>query len=186
MAYTKAQLIDLLRGYARRYGIDEEIAIAQIDAESRFNPSARSGEANGIAQFTPATAQRFGVNVWDVNSSFDGWGRYMRWLLDRFNGSYPLALAGYNAGEGNVDKYGGIPPFKETRDYVEKILRNVGAHSPPPVIDVGPPSPFPYLDSDIVPYALPPVGNGATSITSVHVVVIALVAFFLIDTLLEL
>jgi len=125
---TKAELVDLLRSYAQRYGIDEEIAIAQIQQESRFNPGAGSpAGAQGIAQFIPATARRFGVNVWDVNSSFDGWGRYMRWLLDRFNGNYAFALAGYNAGEGNVDKYGGIPPFRETQEYVRKILGSAPA-----------------------------------------------------------
>lgn len=128
MAYTKQELVDLLRTYAQRYGIDEGIAIAQIQQESSFNPRAGSpAGAQGIAQFMPATARRFGVNVWDVNSSFDGWGRYMRFLLDRYNGDYSLALAGYNAGEGNVDKYGGIPPFAETRAYVAKILGSSGS-----------------------------------------------------------
>lgn len=133
MAST-AELIELLRGYAQRYGINENIAIAQINQESRFNPGAGSpAGAQGIAQFMPATARRFGVDVWDVNSSFDGWGRYMRWLLDRYNGNYSFALAGYNAGEGNVDKYGGIPPFAETQAYVRNIL--AAANVAPPQND---------------------------------------------------
>lgn len=159
MAYSRTELIELLRQYARRYGIDEAIAIAQIQQESSFNPRASSGEANGIAQFTPATARRFGVDVWDVESSFDGWGRYMRWLLDRFHGDYSLALAGYNAGEGRVDQYGGIPPFRETQNYVAVILRNAGTSLPGPIdsgVTLLPPldnSPF-HLPE---PYALPPI-----------------------------
>lgn len=112
--------------YANKYGIDTSIAIWQIWQESSFNPNASSGKANGIAQFTPATAARFGVNVSDVNSSLDGWGQYMSFLLNRYNGDYSKALAGYNSGEGNVDKYGGIPPFTETQNYVKTILTNAG------------------------------------------------------------
>jgi soluble lytic murein transglycosylase-like protein len=113
--------------YARAYGIDPQIAIKQIWQESRFNSRAGSGAgAKGIAQFMPATAQRFNVDVYDVDSSLNGWGKYMSWLLNRYNGDYKKALAGYNAGEGAVDKYVKrgyeIPPFKETRNYVAIIL----------------------------------------------------------------
>lgn len=108
--------------YANKYGLNPDIAIKQIWAESGFNPRASSGKANGIAQFTPDTARRFGVNVNDVDSSLNGYGKYMRFLLDRFKGDYRKALAGYNAGEGAVDKYGGVPPYAETQGYVAKIL----------------------------------------------------------------
>lgn len=119
---TEEQIKQRVLYYANLYGINPSIALKQIHAESGFNPSASSGEANGVAQFTPATARRFGVNVWDVESSLNGWGKYMSWLLNRYNGDYSKALAGYNAGEGNVDKYNGVPPFAETINYVRKIL----------------------------------------------------------------
>ena len=125
---TKAELITLLLAYAAKYGIDPNIAVAQIDQESRFNPNAVSpAGARGIAQFMPATAARFGVtNPFDPNQALEGWGKYMSWLLRRFGGNYSFALAGYNAGEGNVDKYGGVPPFTETRNYVRIILDAAG------------------------------------------------------------
>src|SRR5215204_2154201 len=97
-------IVSRIRYYARLYGLNENISIWQIWWESTFDPRASSGKANGIAQFTPATAQRFGVNVWDIESSLNGWGKYMQWLLRQsyINGNIQLALAGYNAGEGNV------------------------------------------------------------------------------------
>ncbi|MFT3745076.1 MAG: lytic transglycosylase domain-containing protein [Pyrinomonadaceae bacterium] len=118
--------------YADLYGIDRNVGIWQIWQESRFNPRVCSGRgACGIAQFIPATADRFGVDRDDIDSSLNGWGRYMRWLLDRsfINGDIRLALAGYNAGEGAVQRYGGIPPYSETENYVATIMRNVGSSS---------------------------------------------------------
>ncbi len=74
----------------------------------------------------PATARQYKVDVTSIDSALDGWGRYMSYLLKLFNGNYQLALAGYNAGEGNVKKYGNkIPPFSETKNYVSTILQNV-------------------------------------------------------------
>ncbi len=125
-----AGIVERIRFYARKYGIDETVAIWQIWQESKFNPNAQSGAgAKGLCQFMTATAARFGVNVWDIESSLDGWGRYMSWLLRQpyINGNYAFALAGYNAGEGNVKKYGGIPNFRETKNYVSIILGNAGA-----------------------------------------------------------
>lgn len=122
-----SQIVQRIRFYANKYGIDETVAIWQIWQESRFNPNAKSSAgAKGLCQFMPATAARFGVNVWDIESSLDGWGRYMSWLLKQsyINGNIAFALAGYNAGEGNVKKYGGIPNFTETKNYVSIILGN--------------------------------------------------------------
>ncbi len=137
MAYTKDQLISALYSAADRYGIDREIAHRQIDQESRFNPNAVSGAgAQGIAQFIPSTAARFGLsNPFDPIASFDAWGRYMRLMLDMFGGRYDLALAGYNSGE-NRNEYAAaarqgrsinwaVLPARvqsETRNYVTTIL----------------------------------------------------------------
>jgi soluble lytic murein transglycosylase-like protein len=113
--------------YARKvavhYGIDPDIFVRQIALESGWNPNAvsRSG-ARGIAQFMPATAAAYGVNPDDPYSSLDGAARHLRDLLQRYNGDYRLALAAYNAGAGNVDRYGGVPPFEETRTYVRYIV----------------------------------------------------------------
>lgn len=115
--------------YANKHGIDANIFIWQIWYESSFRATVcSSANACGIAQFIPATAQRFGVNRNDIDSSLDGAARYMKWLLAQsyINGNYSFALAGYNAGEGRVKQYKGIPPFKETQDYVKKILTSAG------------------------------------------------------------
>ena len=129
-----SQYESLIYAAADRYGIRRDIALAQIRQESGCNPNARSGAgAMGIAQFMPDTARRFGLtNPYDPVAALDAWGRYMSWLLRRYNGDYSLALAGYNAGEGNVDKYRGVPPFRETRNYVSSIL---GAAGQGPVVD---------------------------------------------------
>lgn len=104
------------------HGVPANILTNLIRTESNFNPRAGSRVgARGLAQFMPATAKALGVNVDDPQSSIDGAARYLKQLYDQF-GSWPLALAAYNSGPGNVRKYGGIPPFKETQNYVKKIL----------------------------------------------------------------
>jgi hypothetical protein len=107
-----------------RYGIDPLLIYAQMHQESSFKPRAFSNKgASGYMQLMPATARRFGVtNIWDPQQNIDGGVRYMRFLLDTFNGDVDLALAGYNAGEGAVMKYGwNIPPYNETQEYVRRI-----------------------------------------------------------------
>jgi len=114
----------LISDAARRHNLDAGLMKAIMHTESGFNANARSPVgAQGLMQLMPATAQRFGVsNAWDPAQNIEGSAKYLRWLLNRFNGRVDHVLAGYNAGEGNVDKYGGIPPFRETQDYVRRVL----------------------------------------------------------------
>jgi hypothetical protein len=113
---------------APEYGLDPVLVLAVIQAESNFNPLARSPKnAQGLMQLIPATAQRFGVrDVWDPQENLRGGMAYLRWLLDHFEGDLDLALAGYNAGEGAVQRHGGIPPYPETRAYVRQVSRLAG------------------------------------------------------------
>lgn len=129
-------IVAKIRAVANKYGIDANIGIWQIWQESRFSPTACSPkQACGIAQFIPATAARFGVDRNSIDSSLEGWGKYMRFLLNKFGGNYSLALAGYNAGEGAVMKYGNkIPPYKETQNYVKVILANAGKPNNVPTV----------------------------------------------------
>ena len=114
---------DEIRAAAREHGVDEAIVRAIIHAESSFNPNALSRVgAQGLMQLMPATASRFGVsNAFDATQNIRGGVRYLAWLLKRFNGDLTLAAAGYNAGEGAVDKYGGVPPYNETQRYVQRV-----------------------------------------------------------------
>lgn len=108
---------------ARQHGVEEAFVRAIIHAESAYNPRAVSRVgAQGLMQLMPATARRFGVNdAFDAGQNINGGVQYLAWLLRRFNGDIGLAAAGYNAGEGAVDKYRGVPPYSETRHYVERV-----------------------------------------------------------------
>jgi soluble lytic murein transglycosylase-like protein len=112
-----------IRSAAQRHGVEEAIVRAIIHAESSFNPNAisRAG-AQGLMQLMPATARRFGVsNSFDPTQNISGGVQYLAWLLKRYNGDLTLAAAGYNAGEGAVDRHKGVPPYNETRRYVERV-----------------------------------------------------------------
>jgi soluble lytic murein transglycosylase-like protein len=108
---------------AREFGVEEAIVRAIIHAESSFNPLALShAGAQGLMQLMPPTARRFGVSdSYDAGQNIRGGVQYLSWLLKRFNGNLTLAAAGYNAGEGAVDRHGGVPPYKETQRYVERV-----------------------------------------------------------------
>lgn len=111
---------------AKRHGLDPLLIYSIMHQESSFKQRAISPKgARGLMQLMPGTAVRFGVtNIFDPQQNIEGGARYMRFLLDRFDGDLALALAGYNAGEGAVDKYGWqIPPYAETQEYVRRISR---------------------------------------------------------------
>jgi soluble lytic murein transglycosylase-like protein len=112
----------------QREGVDPRFIHAVIWQESKYDADARShAGAQGLMQLMPATAKRFGCEDRnDPQSNLDAGTKYLRWLLKRFEGNVELALAGYNAGEGAVDKYNGIPPYNETRNYVKIISKRYG------------------------------------------------------------
>jgi len=118
------ELLALVDEIATTQGVDPFLARAIIQAESAFNYRARSRVgALGLMQLMPQTAQRFGVlDPFDPRQNISGGTKYLRWLLDRFKGDTTKVVAAYNAGEGAVERHGGIPPFKETRAYVPKVL----------------------------------------------------------------
>jgi hypothetical protein len=109
-------------------GVDPRFIHAVIKQESRYDPKAVSRVgAQGLMQMMPATAKRFGLkDPFDATANVEAGTKYLKWLLQRFDGDVSLALAGYNAGEGSVDKYKGVPPFSETQNYVQKIVASYG------------------------------------------------------------
>ncbi|HYH87350.1 MAG TPA: lytic transglycosylase domain-containing protein [Pyrinomonadaceae bacterium] len=112
----------------KREGVDPRLIHAVIWQESKYKPTALShAGAQGMMQLMPPTAKRFGcADVHDPESNISAGTKYLRWLLKRFEGDVTLALAGYNAGEGSVDKYAGVPPYSETQNYVVIITGRYG------------------------------------------------------------
>ena len=109
---------------AARHGVDPDLLTGLIRAESNFNPSATSpAGAQGLTQLMPGTAASLGVtNPLDPAQSIEGGARYLRQQLDRFGGDPAKALAAYNAGPGAVERFGGVPPYEETQNYVRRVL----------------------------------------------------------------
>lgn len=134
----RARVEALVNHMAPAYGLQPSLVLAVIEAESGYNSQARSiKDAQGLMQLIPETAERFGVrDPYDPVQNLHGGMAYLRWLLAYFQGDVRLTLAGYNAGEGAVLRYGGVPPYAETRAYVEKITRAYGQLAHPPVTPV--------------------------------------------------
>ncbi len=128
--WTRGQLerkrvVQIVQRLAPQFGIDPDFALSIITIESAFDPKAKSPkDAQGLMQLIPATADRFGVrNIYDPTENVRGGLAYLRWLLAYFKGYVPWVAAAYNAGEGNVENYKGVPPFNETRNYVKRLCK---------------------------------------------------------------
>ncbi len=121
----KRQIADLVTALAPRYDVEPRLALSLIQVESNFESRAVSVKnARGLMQLVPETASRFNVtNPFDARDNVRGGLAYLRWLLAYYQGRVPLVAAAYNAGEAAVDRYRGIPPYAETRDYVRRVLR---------------------------------------------------------------
>lgn len=116
---------DLIKEMAKKHQVEAALVKAVMHVESAFNAHAKSSAgAQGLMQLMPATARRFGVyDSYHPIDNLSGGIKYLRWLYERFEGNLRYVLAGYNAGEGAVDQYRGIPPYRETQDYVKKVLK---------------------------------------------------------------
>ena len=124
---TTGDLRTMIDRIAGEQGVENSLVHSVIRAESNYNPNAISPKgAQGLMQLIPSTARRFGVsNTFDPAENILGGVRYLRFLLDYYQGDYAKTIAAYNAGEGAVDKYKGIPPFSETRNYVYQVAKNL-------------------------------------------------------------
>ena len=132
-APERRKLMEMVLKLAPEYGVYPRLAMAVIRAESNFNPGAVSPKnAQGLMQLIPETAERFNVKKpFDPEQNIRGGLAYLRWLLAYFKGNVALVVAAYNAGEGAVNRYGGIPPYAETQIYVKRIRETFKLDEPP-------------------------------------------------------
>src|SRR5688572_16449586 len=123
----KSKYDEIIIEAAKHFDVDAALVSAVIKAESDYDPRTVSHKgARGLMQLMPATARRFGVtNSFDPKQNIHAGTRYLRWLLKTFDGNADLAVAAYNAGEGNVWKYNGVPPFRETVNYINRIAKHI-------------------------------------------------------------
>ncbi|HQQ70802.1 MAG TPA: lytic transglycosylase domain-containing protein [Alicycliphilus sp.] len=142
-AVAPRKIVDLVSKMAPQFQVEPQLALAIIAAESNFNPQALSPKnAQGLMQLIPETSERFQVkNPYDPAQNIRGGLSYLRWLLAYFEGDVALVAAAYNAGEGKVERYRGVPPYLETRAYVQRILKAVGTGVHPFDSTVTQPSP---------------------------------------------
>ncbi len=127
------KIFNLVMKMAPQFNVEPQLALAIIAAESKFDPLAVSTKnAQGLMQLIPETSERFNVkNAFDPAQNIRGGLNYLRWLLAYFEGDVALVAAAYNAGEGTVERYRGVPPYQETRSYVQRILKSFGGKHHP-------------------------------------------------------
>ncbi len=132
-AVPQRSLDELIERVAQQYGIRPSFVHAVIKAESNYNPRAVSHKgALGLMQLMPRTALRLGVNPFDPAQNVEGGVRYLRYLLDTYNSDARLSLAAYNAGPAAVDRYGSVPPYPETRQFVNRVSRLYNSYNQQP------------------------------------------------------
>lgn len=124
---------EIIAAAAEKYSVDPEIIHAVVNTESYYRPNAVSAKgAQGLMQLMPETAKDLGVtNAFDPAQNVDGGTKHLKYLIEKYDGKLALALAAYNAGEGTVGKYGGIPPYPETIQYIKKIERLIEQNNTP-------------------------------------------------------
>jgi soluble lytic murein transglycosylase-like protein len=124
---------DLIRAAAKKYDLDEHLLAGVMRAESNFNPRAVSAKnAQGLMQLLPSTASRLAVrDTFDPAQSVEAGAHYLKQLLDRFSGNVALALAAYNAGPKRVVQYNGVPPYRETQNYVKRVTKGLAVNASP-------------------------------------------------------